>query len=289
MIRGGARVPERAAVARAELARHARLGSLGQVCRLGLATRGDTRLDAEDVLEAFRRGVRYLNWCGHPDGMSAAIRKLGDERHRALVAVQLAARDAAGARRELDRHLGELGTSYVDVVTHYYLESEDEWAAIHAPGGAAEALLEARRDGRVRCVGVTTHQRKLAARLLQEPGLELLMIRYNAAHRGAEREIFPLSDARGTPVVAYTCLRWGALLRPTPDDPRGFTPPRAEDCYRFVLGHPSVAVAIAAPDGRAELEQDLAILDDWRALTEPELEAIRGHGDRVHRHAGRFP
>ena len=52
------------------------------------------------------------------------------------------------------------------------------------------------------------------------------MIRYNAAHRGAEREVFPVTDAIGMPVIAYTALRWGALLRPTPDDPPGFRVPR---------------------------------------------------------------
>jgi hypothetical protein len=48
-------------------------------------------------------------------------------------------------------------------------------------------------------------------------------------------------------------------------------------------------VAIAAPDGRNELEQDLALLDDWHALGETGREALRAHGDRVRRHAGRFP
>ena len=52
--------------------------------------------------------------------------------------------------------------------------------------------------------------------------LDLLMIRYNAAHRGAETEIFPVTDSTSLPVVVYTCLRWGALLQSTPDDPPGF-------------------------------------------------------------------
>ena len=61
------------------------------------------------------------------------------------------------------------------------------------------------------------------------------MIRYNAAHRGAEREVFPVTDALGLPVIAYTALRWGGLLRPTPDDPPGFVVPPAPAWYRFVL------------------------------------------------------
>src|SRR5207302_5497932 len=118
----------------------------------------------------------------------------------------------------------------------------------------------ARRDGVVRRLGLTTHQRGLAAEAAHSGYLDTLMIRYNAAHRGAEREVFPVADALGLPVIAYTALRWGALLQPTPEDPPGFRVPLAPDWYRFVLQSPSVAVTLAAPHTRAELEQDLEVL-----------------------------
>ena len=115
------------------------------------------------------------------------------------------------------------------------------------------------------------------------------MIRYNAAHRGAEREIFPVTDAIGMPVIAYTALRWGALLQPTPDDPPGFRVPTAPDWYRFVLQSPSVAVVLAAPASRAELDEDLEVLGCRRAARAPEYARLAEHGERVRRHAGRFP
>jgi aryl-alcohol dehydrogenase-like predicted oxidoreductase len=119
--------------------------------------------------------------------------------------------------------------------------------------------------------------------------LDLLMVRYNAAHRGAETDVFPVTDPRGLPVVVYTCLRWGALLRVTPDDPPGFVPPRAPAWYRFALQSPSVAVALMAPESRAELEEDLTVLDAPGPLAAEEYERLAAHGQRVRRHAGRFP
>ena len=68
----------------------------------------------------------------------------------------------------------------------------------------------------MRLLGLTSHQRKLAAETARSGLLDLLMIRYNAAHRGAETDIFPVTDALGLPVVVYTCLRWGTLLRLDP-------------------------------------------------------------------------
>ena len=93
------------------------------------------------------------------------------------------------------------------------------------PRGALEYCQAAKRDGVDPALGVTSHQRLLAAEMARSGLVDTLMVRYNAAHRGAEREVFPVTDAAGMPVIAYTALRWGALLQPTPDDPPGFLVP----------------------------------------------------------------
>jgi predicted aldo/keto reductase-like oxidoreductase len=278
---------------------------------------------------AVERGVNYLNWCGKPDGLSEAVAGFGGRRRDVVVAVQFQARAARAAERELSRILKELRSDFVDVATLYYVESEEEWQALIAPGGVWDVLARLKRDGALRMIGLTSHQRGLAAGWAQqtvpeadgrprEAGkgredlslvrelraatprdpahggqearyrLDMLMIRYNAAHRGAEREVFPVTAARNMPVVTYTGLRWRALLEPTPDDPRGFRPPGAADCYRFCLSHPAVAVVLTAPGNRKQLEENLSLLEDWRAAEPEEAEKLLAHGERVHRYASEF-
>ena len=267
-----------------------RTASLGPgwspVCRLGLATRGNTHLKTADVQWAVERGINYLNWCGHPDGLSHAVARLGSGRKNVVVAAQFEARSGREAQRELAFMLQELKTDFIDVLTLYYVESESEWEEILAPGGVWDYLAEEKRRGHLRLIGLTTHQRAFAGRWAQSGKLDLLMIRYNAAHRGAEREVFPITRRAGIPVVAFTGLRWKALLEPTPEDPAGFAPPSAAECYRFCLANPAVSVALAAPGSRVELEEDLTLLNDWHP---PEnAERLIAHGDRVKRHAGVF-
>src|SRR3989442_12623429 len=48
-------------------------GGCPRVLRLGLATRGNTSLGAEDVAHAVGRGVNYLNWCGYDDAIAAPV------------------------------------------------------------------------------------------------------------------------------------------------------------------------------------------------------------------------
>jgi predicted aldo/keto reductase-like oxidoreductase len=261
----------------------------GAVCRLGLATRGNTGLTPDDVFLALDRGVNFLNWCAVPDGLSAAVATLGKRRAEVMVCVQFEARTARAAGNELRQILKQLGTDYVDVLTFYYVEQEAEWEEIRGPGGALEYCRAAQSDGIVRQLGLTSHQRRLAAAIAATGLLDMLMIRYNAAHRGAETDVFPVTDREKLPVVVYTCLRWGALLRSTPDDPPGFRVPAAPEWYRFALQSPSVTVALMAPDGRAELEEDLTVLQASGPLTADEYRALAEHGQRVRKHAGNFP
>jgi predicted aldo/keto reductase-like oxidoreductase len=259
------------------------------LCRLGLASRGGTDLTVEDVHLALGRGINFLNWCGTPDALSRAVASLGPRRREVSVCVQFEARTAAAAREELQQTLSALQTDYIDVLTFYYVEEPAEWGEIIGPGGALQFCREAQQRGQVRLLGLTTHQRPLAAEAARSGLLDLLMVRYNAAHRGAEREVFPVTDAVRLPVVVYTCLRWGALLHGTPDDPPGFEVPRAPAWYRFALNHPSVTVALMAPDNGSELEEDLSALDEAEPLTCVEFERLAEHGQRVHRHGGSFP
>lgn len=259
------------------------------VCRLGLASRGGSGLEPEDVHHALGRGVDFLNWPGTEDAISRAVAELGPRRDRLVVCAQLEARTAADAAGELRTMLAALGSDYVDVLTFYYVEERTEWAELCGPAGALDYCRAARRDGVVRRLGLTTHQRDLAAEVARGGHLDALMIRYNAAHRGAEREVFPVAEALGLPVIAYTALRWGALLQPTPEDPSGFVVPPAPAWFRFVLQSPAVAVALMAPNDRAELEEDLTVLDAIGPLPADEYERLAEHGRRVRRHAGGFP
>ena len=205
-----------------------------------------------------------------------------------VVAYQFSARTAATAERELAGALRTLNTDYLDVPTLYYVESEPEWEEICSPGGSLEYLTRAKEEGRIRMVGLTSHQRHLAARWAGGGLLDMLMIRYNAAHRGAEEDVFPVARQLDIPVVAFTCLRWRHLLEPLPGDGTDRVPP-ATEWYRFVLASPAVGVALMSPNGREELLQDLSLLDDWRAPDPQTLAGLRVRGDRIRELAAAFP
>jgi aryl-alcohol dehydrogenase-like predicted oxidoreductase len=108
------------------------------------------------------------------------------------------------------------------------------------------------------------------------------MIRYNAAHRGAEEEIFPHLQSHNPGVVSYTAICWRHLLRRPKKWPKDGFLPTAGMCYRFVLSNPNVHVCMTAPSNIGHLEENVAAFEKG-PLTAEELEQMREFGDVVHR------
>ncbi len=107
------------------------------------------------------------------------------------------------------------------------------------------------------------------------------MVRYNAAHRGAETDIVPYLAAHDPGVVSYTATRWTYLLRRTKGWPKDRAVPTAGQCYRFVLSNPNVDVCLTAPRSEKQLLENLEAVRQG-PLPEDEMGFMRAFGDAVH-------
>ena len=125
--------------------------------------------------------------------------------------------------------------------------------------GVQAEMTALRDEGKVRWLCASIHDRPRAGRLAADSILDALMIRYNAAHPGAEQEIFPHLAARRPAVVSYTATAWRKLLAA----PKGWSGkvPTAGDCYRFCLSSPHVDVALTGPRTVAQLRENLAAVE----------------------------
>jgi predicted aldo/keto reductase-like oxidoreductase len=105
------------------------------------------------------------------------------------------------------------------------------------------------------------------------------MIRYNAAHPGAERDIFPHRRGDRPTVLAYTATAWRRLLK----RPAGWDGPvmTAGDCYRFQLSSPHVDLALTGPANTSEVVANLDALEKG-PLTPDEDRWMRDFGRAVH-------
>jgi aryl-alcohol dehydrogenase-like predicted oxidoreductase len=255
---------------------HRHVPRLGrEVHRLGLAL--NYGIDEKGVELGLERGMNYLFWTAMRTGhlVPTLRRALARGREKLVVATGPSiGYFAGGVRRAAEARLRDLGTDYIDVFQLFWLGVGSAWTE-----GTMDALAKLKDEGKVKAVGISIHDRKRAGLLARESPLDLFMIRYNAAHPGAERDIFPHLEARHPAVVSYTATSWRKLLK----RPRGWTGPvmTPGDCYRFCLSSPHVDVALCGPGNAEQLAQNLDALERG-PLTDEESKWIRDFGARVH-------
>ena len=231
-----------------------RLGRSGlEVSRLGLGS--SYGVSGRDVDRAIERGVNYLYWGSRRrDDFGKAIERAARRNRDGLcVVVQSYARAALTLGPSLELALRRLRIDHADVLLLGWWNSPP-------PERIIDRALELREAGKCRALMISCHHRPTFRQFILDPVWGGIMVRYNAAHRGAEQEVFPHLGASSPGVVAYTATRWGALLDRAivpADEPL----PRGSDCYRFALSNPAVNTVIAGPANGAELDEALAALD----------------------------
>ena len=190
-------------------------GKIGSpVCRIGLSA--TYRPGRETVFKALDEGLNYFLFFGFDNHMTSVLRETAPARREQYVIATGAYNYIWGhqnLRRTLEKRLRQIRTDYIDVF-HFLGVTR---RAYFTPQ-VREELQAVRESGLVRAVSISTHDRKFAVELAREGVLDAMMIRYNAAHRGAETEIFPHLPESNPAVVGFTATRWTRLLRP----PRGY-------------------------------------------------------------------
>lgn len=260
------------------------LGRAGPaVFRLGLSA--SYRPGDHTVERALDEGLNYFFCYGFDRQMIRVLRAL-PARVREKVVISTGAYNYGFARQDLEtlleRRLRQLRTDYIDVFMFLGVLKPS-----HLTPRVREQLNRLRHDPRVRAVAISCHDRPFAGQLAGEGALDALMIRYNAAHRGAETDIFPHLERHRPGIVSYTATRWTALLRRARRWPTDRPIPTPGQCYRFVLSNPHVDVCLTAPRTERELAENLAAVREGQ-LPDDEMAFMREYGDVVHRSAGWF-
>jgi aryl-alcohol dehydrogenase-like predicted oxidoreductase len=132
----------------------------------GAAALGAMRQErADELLELLLAyGINHLDTAAaYGDSELRLAPWLRVHRDRFFLATKTGERSAAGARASLQRSLDRLGVDRIDLIQLHNLVDEREWETALGPGGALEALAEARDAGLVRFLGVTGHGSQVAA------------------------------------------------------------------------------------------------------------------------------
>ncbi len=239
-------------------------------------------MNPEDLELAYDHGINYFYWGSiRRRGFGRGIQNLARRgREKIVVAIQSYTRwPAAFMRASIETGLRRLGLDYADVlILGWYNQRPSQWIL--------DTALELREKGRVRYLLMSGHKRSFFSEMARENLFDLFMVRYNAAHRGAEKDVFPAlpGDEKRPGICAYTATRWGTLLdrRKTPKEE---PVPLAGHCYRFCLTHPDVDMVLCGPANTQHVREVCDALEKG-PLDDDELAWMQRVGDHVY---GRSP
>ena len=242
---------------------------------LGKAT--SERAAGRIIHEAIDAGLTFMDnaWEYH-EGRSEEWmgRALAGRRHQAFLMTKVCShgRDKRIAMQQLEQSLQRLRTDYLDLWQIHEVIYEDDPDRHFAPGGAAEALLDAKQQGKVRFIGFTGHK---------DPALHLKMLShgfpfdtcqlplncFDGTFRSFEQEVLPALHRLGIAALGMKTLGGnGEVVR------QGLI--TAEECLRYALSLP-VAAIVSGIDSIDVLRQNLGIAQRFVPMTAAEMDALR--------------
>ena len=171
-----------------EIAETTTLGASGLgVRRMGIGS--DSGVPADALEWAFERGINFFYWGSRRrPGMKQAIRRLArKQREKMVIALQTYDPTGLVLGRTFTQGLRALAIDYADVLILGMRNGP-------IPQRILDKAVELKERGLAKHLCVSAHDRSAYRRHLEARIFDLIMVRYNAAHRGADRDVFPLLE-----------------------------------------------------------------------------------------------
>jgi uncharacterized protein len=245
-----------------------------------LGSSADEKQAREIVDRAIDAGINFFDnaWEYHK-GMSEEWlgNALKGKRDRVVLMTKVCThgRDKAIAMRMLEESLNRLQTDHLDVWQIHEVIYRNDPELIFRPNGAAEALLQAKKDGKVRFVGFTGHKDpsihlKMLAHEFPFDTVQMPLNCLDGTFRSFEQQVLPEANRRGIAVLGMKSMGGsGELVR------HGTV--TAAEALRYAMSLP-VAVTISGIETPEVLAQNLEVAGNFQPMTAAEMQALRDRG-----------
>ena len=241
------------------------LGRTGlQISPMGLGGIPVQRIDAEGTKQLLQKlvaaGVNYIDTArGYTVSEEYIGYGLEGIRDKFVLATKSMARTKEAMAADIDISLKNLRTDYIDLYQVHNPGPKDLETVI-APGGALEALLEARQAGKIGHIGITLHSADMFQKALELSWVETIMFPYNLVETQGE-DLIRICGQKGIGFIAMKPLAGGAI-----ED--------ATLALRFIGQNSNVSVVIPGMAEEKELQQNLAAVADTAPLSLEEKQKI---------------
>ena len=241
------------------------LGKTGlKISRLGFGGIPIQKTDAETtktlVQSMAEKGINYIDTArGYTVSEEFLGYALEGLRDKFVLATKSMSRTKDAMAADIDISLTNLKTDYIDLY-QVHNPTAEQLDQVTAPGGALEALLEAKAAGKIGHIGVTAHTTAIFEKALGYDWVETIMFPYNIIENQGEALMRQCTE-KNIGFIVMKPLAGGAI-----DDP--------ELALRYICANTDVSVVIPGMYDVKEIEQNLAAVENTDAFTEAELQKM---------------
>lgn len=242
------------------------LGKTGlKISRLGFGGIPIQKIDAEGtkslIEQLLAEGVNYIDtaraYTVSEEYLGYALRGI---RQHFILATKSMARTKEAMAQDIDLSLEKLQTDFIDLYQIHNPNAKD-FDAVQAPGGALEALQEAKKAGKIGHIGITLHAVDLFEKAVELPWVETIMFPYNIVETQGEEMIAKCAEKN----IGFICMK--PLAGGAIDD--------ATTALRFIAANPNVTVVIPGMAAKEEIQQNIVSVTDTAPLTDAEQTKIK--------------
>jgi len=224
--------------------------------------RVDVNATIDILKEALNQGINFIDtargYTVSEDLIGQALEVVG--RDNFILATKSMARTYEAMNNDLKTSLKNLRTDHIDLYQLHNVKSEKDYEAVMADDGALRALKEAKENGVIKAIGVTSHSADMLDKIIESGEFESIQFPYNAVESQGT-ESFKKAKENNIGIIVMKPLAGGALQK-------------GELAIRYVLDNPNVSVAIPGMDNVEQVIENALAGNDRREMTEAEKEAI---------------
>jgi len=223
------------------------------------------RLNKETAVNVLRRAYdRGITFYDTANMYLDSEEKIGTAfqgmRDRVIIASKSLKRDAAGMTEHVEKTLKRLQTDYIDLYQLHQVAKEADWESVMAPGGAMEALLKARDQGKVLHIGLTSHSLSMAIRAVKTDLFSSIQFPFNFIEIAAKDELFKIANENNIGILAMKPFAGGMI-------------DNADIAFKFLRQHPDV-IPIPGFDSVAAVDQVVSFYDNENRVAQSDLDLM---------------
>jgi predicted aldo/keto reductase-like oxidoreductase len=242
------------------------LGKTGlKISKLGFGGIPILRLQTDEAVKilrhAYDNGITFYDTANmYRDSESKIGQALSPVRHKIVIATKTTLRDSAGFRRHLEQSLKMLKTDYIDLYQCHQVANDEEWGKITKDSGALSEADKAKKEGKIRFLGVTSHNLQMAVKLVQTGLFDTIQFPFNFIEKEAKDELHDYSRKKGIGIIAMKPFAGGVI-------------DNAALAFKYLRQFPDV-VPIPGFDSVQSVDEIVSIYNRQNEITDKDLERM---------------